>query len=102
MMKFVKNMTTQLLRGLIHLYRYSLALMLPGQCRYRPTCSQYGLEALTVHGPIYGSWLTMRRLLRCHPWGRHGHDPVPNKRKPVSGQATHPSIGRPSATIQNR
>lgn len=46
-------------------------------CRYVPTCSTYGREALAHHGAVRGTWLTTRRLLRCHPWGGHGLDPVP-------------------------
>ena len=50
----------------------------PSPCRYWPTCSQYALEALQAHGAVRGSWLTVRRLLRCHPWAaRSGVDPVP-------------------------
>jgi putative membrane protein insertion efficiency factor len=49
----------------------------PSPCRYQPTCSSYALEALEVHGAARGSWLAIRRLSRCHPWGGHGWDPVP-------------------------
>lgn len=49
----------------------------PSPCRYQPTCSSYALEALEQHGAVRGSWLTVRRLARCHPWGGHGWDPVP-------------------------
>jgi uncharacterized protein len=49
----------------------------PSPCRYLPTCSNYALEALEVHGAARGVWLTTRRLSRCHPWGGHGWDPVP-------------------------
>jgi putative membrane protein insertion efficiency factor len=49
----------------------------PSPCRYWPTCSSYGLEAVERHGAMRGSWLTARRLARCHPWGGHGVDPVP-------------------------
>ncbi len=73
----MNRLAVQFLRGLILAYRYLLAPLIPGHCRYLPTCSHYGLEALRVHGPIWGSWLTLRRLLRCHPWGGHGFDPVP-------------------------
>lgn len=46
-------------------------------CRFTPSCSQYGIEALQIHGLFRGGWLTLRRLLRCQPWGGQGHDPVP-------------------------
>ncbi len=73
----MNRLAVQFLRGLVLAYRYLLAPLIPGHCRYLPTCSHYGLEALQVHGPIQGSLLTLRRLLRCHPWGGHGLDPVP-------------------------
>ena len=47
------------------------------QCRFTPTCSQYGIEAFKKYGPIKGLWLTVKRIARCNPWGGHGHDPVP-------------------------
>jgi len=46
-------------------------------CRFQPTCSQYFLDAVEIHGPLRGSWLGIKRLLRCHPWGGKGWDPVP-------------------------
>ena len=51
-------------------------LMMPN-CRYLPTCSAYAIESLTKYGAIKGGWLTVKRLMRCHPWGGHGYDPVP-------------------------
>ena len=51
--------------------------VLPPTCRYAPSCSQYAIEALEKHGAIKGGWLALKRLLRCHPWGGHGYDPVP-------------------------
>lgn len=62
---------------LIRVYQYTLGLLLPNACRYNPTCSQYGIEALKKYGPFKGAWLTLKRILRCHPWGGHGYDPVP-------------------------
>lgn len=61
----------------VHFYRRSISPMLPPSCRFTPTCSAYALEALQRHGPFKGSYLTIRRLLRCHPWGGSGYDPVP-------------------------
>lgn len=62
------------------MYRKLISPMLPPCCRFTPTCSAYALEALRVHGAWYGSILTLRRFLRCHPWGGSGYDPVPPKR----------------------
>ena len=71
------HVVTRLLAGLIQAYRYLLSPLLGPRCRHLPTCSAYGLEALARHGPLKGSWLMLRRLCRCHPWGRAGYDPVP-------------------------
>ena len=54
----------------------------PSPCRYQPTCSSYAIEALEVHGAVRGSWLAIRRLGRCHPWGGSGWDPVPERSDP--------------------
>ncbi len=51
--------------------------MLPPSCRYQPTCSAYAIAALSRYGALRGSWLALKRLLRCHPWGGSGYDPVP-------------------------
>lgn len=69
------------LTGGVLFYRKLISPLLPKCCRYTPTCSTYALEALRVHGAVYGSWLTLRRILRCHPWGGSGYDPVPPPRK---------------------
>lgn len=63
--------------ALVKLYQYILSPLLPGVCRYTPSCSEYGLQALRKHGPWLGGWLTLKRILSCHPWGGHGYDPVP-------------------------
>ncbi len=66
----------------IRAYRTLLSPLLPNVCRFTPSCSVYALEALKLHGPLKGSWLTVRRLSRCHPitWlgGSSGFDPVPH------------------------
>ena len=61
----------------IRIYQKALSPYLAPACRFTPTCSQYGIEALQKHGPFRGGWMTLKRILSCHPWGRHGHDPVP-------------------------
>lgn len=73
----IKKALNSLLIGLIRAYQYLLSPLLGGSCRYTPTCSQYGMEAIRKHGPLKGLWLTLKRIGRCHPWGGHGHDPVP-------------------------
>ncbi|MVN21946.1 membrane protein insertion efficiency factor YidD [Mucilaginibacter arboris] len=62
---------------LIRLYQILLSPILGASCRFTPTCSQYGLEAIRKYGPFKGGWLTLKRIGRCNPWGGHGHDPVP-------------------------
>ncbi|MDR0973510.1 MAG: membrane protein insertion efficiency factor YidD [Prevotellaceae bacterium] len=61
----------------IHLYRRILSPLLPATCRYTPTCSQYAIEAIRKYGAFKGLYLAIRRILRCHPWGGCGYDPVP-------------------------
>lgn len=63
--------------GLIRFYQLVISPWFPSRCRFTPTCSQYGLEAFKKYGPIKGFWLTAKRILKCHPWGGHGYDPVP-------------------------
>ncbi len=67
----------RLLRLLVRFYQYTLGAVLPNACRYQPTCSHYALDALREHGAARGSWLTLRRILRCHPFAAGGIDPVP-------------------------
>ena len=62
---------------LIKIYQGAISPYLAPSCRYSPTCSQYGIEAIKKHGPFYGGWLTFKRIASCHPWGGSGYDPVP-------------------------
>lgn len=62
---------------LIKIYQYMISPILGQSCRFNPSCSQYGIEAIKKHGPFKGGWLTFKRIARCNPWGSHGHDPVP-------------------------
>jgi len=66
-----------LLISLLRVYRRFISPFIPPSCRFTPSCSAYAIEALQVHGPFRGSWLTVRRLLRCAPWHPGGYDPVP-------------------------
>jgi putative membrane protein insertion efficiency factor len=61
----------------IKLYQILISPILGPNCRYHPTCSQYSIEAINRHGPFKGTWLAIKRISSCHPWGGSGHDPVP-------------------------
>lgn len=69
------------LLGLIRLYQLTLSSILGRTCRFEPTCSHYAADAVRLHGPWRGVVLAARRLLRCHPWGGSGWDPVPERRE---------------------
>ena len=71
----------------IRFYQTAISPLSPPSCRYIPSCSAYAREAVEVHGSAAGAWLAFRRILRCHPWGGHGYDPVP-RRTGSAGSAT--------------
>jgi len=71
------NPLSYLAIGLIKIYQYTISPLLGASCRYQPSCSQYGIEALKKYGFFKGGYLTIKRVLSCNPWGGHGHDPVP-------------------------
>jgi len=85
-------MRTVLIR-LVQAYRLLLSPWLGSACRFEPTCSIYALQALEIHGAGYGSYLTLRRLARCHPWCVGGHDPVPGHRN-LFTHLTPSSLGK--------
>ena len=74
-------MTVAALTALVRAYQVALSPVMGGCCRFEPTCSNYMIEALKVHGPLKGTLLGLWRILRCHPFGRRGPDPVPPRGK---------------------
>ena len=75
--RFFGLILSYILKALITVYKYVFSPLLGPKCRYLPTCSSYTVEAIEIHGPLMGSWLGIKRILRCHPWGGSGYDPVP-------------------------
>ncbi len=76
--------------GLVRGYQLTLASVMGGHCRYHPSCSQYAIEAYREWGVIRGTWLAARRIGRCHPFGGHGFDPVPERKPIVDRTAENP------------
>ncbi len=68
--------------GMVRAYQWLLSPVLPVNCRYHPSCSHYACEAISRHGVLRGGWLTVLRILRCHPWRAGGLDPVPERFAP--------------------
>jgi len=73
----MKKLFNRFLIILIRFYQWAISPYFAPSCRYTPTCSEYGIEALKKHGPFKGGWLTLKRFLSCNPWGGSGYDPVP-------------------------
>ena len=73
----MKVIISFIFRIIIILYQKVISPLVQPTCRYTPTCSQYGLDVIKKHGPWKGGGLTIKRIFSCHPWGSHGHDPVP-------------------------
>ncbi len=76
-LRLINRLLAWLLTLPVIFYRRCISPMKPPTCRFTPTCSEYAIQALRKHGPFRGSWLAVRRILRCHPWGGSGYDPVP-------------------------
>lgn len=79
----ISKVLTGIAIGLIRLYQVLISPLFPPSCRHLPTCSQYAIEAIQMHGPLKGIWLGIKRIARCHPWGSSGYDPVPPKNAPA-------------------
>ena len=69
----------KIISGIIGFYRYVISPILGPRCRYTPTCSEYSQTAVMRFGVIKGGWISIKRILSCHPWGNSGYDPVPEK-----------------------
>jgi putative membrane protein insertion efficiency factor len=76
-LKYLNQFLSWIFLLLIRIYQLVISPVIGGSCRFTPTCSQYGIEAIKKYGPFKGGWLTLKRIGSCHPWGKHGHDPVP-------------------------
>ena len=76
-MKIILRVLSLPFIGLIKIYQWIISPWIGPKCRFTPTCSQYALEALKKYGLFKGTWLAVKRISRCHPWGGHGYDPVP-------------------------
>ena len=92
----MKHLLIWLLKG----YRFAISPLYGQVCRFHPTCSAYALEAVTEHGALRGSWLSVRRVGRCHPWNPGGYDPVPPRRpaEPFTEPSTEPATPSSSPT----
>ncbi|MGE8047133.1 membrane protein insertion efficiency factor YidD [Pseudomonas monteilii] len=75
----MRQLTNSILIALVRGYQLCISPIIGSRCRFHPSCSQYSIEALRTHGALRGMWLTVRRLLRCHPLHPGGFDPVPSK-----------------------
>jgi len=80
-MRWLRDFFVWLLVIPVKLYQWLISPILPNACRYSPTCSEYAIQALRIHGPFVGLWLGTKRILSCNPWGGMGDDPVPEKGK---------------------
>ncbi len=75
--RYLSRLLAALLLMPIRFYQMAISPLLGPSCRYTPTCSEYARQAIVKYGPFKGLWLAVKRLLRCHPWGGSGYDPVP-------------------------
>jgi len=72
----IKKFLTNFVVSLINFYKYLISPLLGNNCRYLPTCSEYTKESVKKFGIIYGIWLGLKRIIKCHPWGKGGYDPI--------------------------
>ena len=72
----IKNIGAKCIIYLINIYKYLLSPLLGNNCRFLPTCSEYTKDSIVKFGLVKGCWLGLKRILKCHPWGKGGHDPI--------------------------
>ena len=84
-------MLERVILGVIRFYQKGVSPLTPPSCRFTPTCSEYAADCIRRHGAGRGGWLAFKRILRCHPFGGHGHDPVPELIGGVEGDVEHES-----------
>ena len=84
LIRWIRTLLVGILIVPVRIYQWIISPWLPKTCRYEPTCSQYAIEALREHGPLTGLLLGTKRIFSCHPWGGHGHDPVPPRGTPFA------------------
>ena len=72
----IKNICTKCILILINVYKYLISPLLGNNCRFLPTCSEYTKESIIKFGLVYGVWLGLKRIVKCHPWGKGGYDPI--------------------------
>ena len=72
----IKNIFTKCIVNLINIYKYLISPLLGNNCRFLPTCSEYTKDSIIKFGLVYGVWLGLKRIVRCHPWGKGGYDPI--------------------------
>jgi uncharacterized protein len=89
MLHLIQKLISGLLIGLVRLYQLLISPLLGANCRHMPTCSAYMIGAIREWGPFKGTWLGLKRIGRCHPWGTSGHDPVPSRRQPPRPAQPH-------------
>lgn len=77
MWNLFKKIISKILLGLVYFYQNSISPLKPPSCRYTPTCSTYAIQAIKKYGPFKGTYLAVKRVLSCNPWGGSGYDPVP-------------------------
>lgn len=98
MSRAFEHAARSLLRGLVRGYQLLVSPVIAPSCRFEPTCSHYALESLARHGSLRGSWLALKRIARCHPWGDMGYDPVPPARSggPARGRVAAETAPQPA------